>query len=383
VQLIFWQSILSPHQAPYIRALAERPGWNVTVVAERAMTPDRTAIGWAVPNLGAARIVFTTSRRTIETIIRDSPRDSIHVLQGISGCRLVQISFPLLRRRAARSGVVSESGADKGLGAISEVGTALRRARCTLQALRLGASIDFILAMGNEGVRWFRTCGFSSQRVFPFSYATDMPPESMTELGRTRATHEFTVVFVGRLVWLKGGDLLIQALALLPGRNWRVIIVGEGEDRIAWQGLAGELQMSDQVTFTGALPNKEVREVIASADLLVLPTRFDGWGAVVNEALMQGVPVLCSDRCGARDLLADTWRGEVFGAGSIESLREVLARWIARGKRTPELADRIRNWSRCIEGGSVADYFASVLRHVYDGAPRPVAPWFCGGSAHD
>ncbi|MGA3023420.1 MAG: glycosyltransferase [Bryobacteraceae bacterium] len=383
MQLIFWQSILSPHQAPYIRALAARAACNVTVIAERAMTPDRAAIGWTVPNLGAARIVLTTDRRTIETVIQESPRDSIHILQGIRGCRLVEISFPLLRQRSARSGILSESGAAKGLGAVSDVGTTLRRARCTFQALRHAASIDFILAMGNEGVRWFRTCAFSPERIFPFGYVTDASTETTEESEKTRAAREFTIAFVGRLVWLKGGDLLIRSLASAPACNWRLIIVGEGEDRSAWQRLAAKLQISDQVTFTGVLPNKDVKAVIASADLLVLPTRFDGWGTVVNEALMQGVPVLCSDRCGARDLLNEAWRGEVFKAGSVGSLRQALAKWIARGKRTRELTERIRHWSCCIEGESVADYFANVLRHVYDGAPRPIAPWYCSGSTHD
>jgi glycosyltransferase involved in cell wall biosynthesis len=130
----------------------------------------------------------------------------------------------------------------------------------------------------------------------------------------------------------------------------------------------------------GALPNIAAIEWLRHADILLLPsTGKEGWGAVINEALMQGVPVLCSDRCGARDLLAEPWIGEVFKTDSVKSLGDVLARWIVRGKRTPELTKRIQAWSRCIEGDSVADYFASVLRHVYGGAQRPVPQWSWNG----
>jgi phosphatidylinositol alpha-1,6-mannosyltransferase len=153
--------------------------------------------------------------------------------------------------------------------------------------------------------------------------------------------------------------------------------VGDGEGRSTWERLASRLQISDHVTFAGVLPNTEAKAILGRLDLFVLPSRFDGWGAVVNEALMQGVPVLCSDRCGARDLLSESWRGEVFKANSVDSLRDVLSTWIGCGKRTPELTERIKNWSRCIEGESLADYFAKVLGHVYSGAPRPMAPWLC------
>ena len=62
MQLIFWQSILSLQQNSYIRALANRPGWDVTVVAERRMTPGRAELGWAVPDFGQARVVIASER---------------------------------------------------------------------------------------------------------------------------------------------------------------------------------------------------------------------------------------------------------------------------------------------------------------------------------
>ena len=375
MQVIFWQGILSPHLAPIIRALADRSGWAVSVVAERLMTPDRSAIGWSVPDLGGARIVQTMNRRSVEKVVEDAGRDCIHVLQGISGCGLVTMCLPVLRRYGAHVGVLSESGADKGIGLLSDVGSALRRARCRLQAKRYGDDIEFILAMGQDGVTWFKSCDFAANRIFPFCYVTETPTESERDRGSQRDRSCVTVAFVGRLVWLKGGDLLIGALASLTGREWRLIMVGDGEAGSTWRKLARKLNIAERVSFTGTLPNSDARAMIGISDCLVFPTRCDGWGAVVNEALMQGVPVLCSDRCGARDLLSEDWRGELFEGGCIEGLREVLGRWIERGVRSEDATLRIAQWSRCIEGKSVADYFAAVLEHVYGGAPRPVAPW--------
>lgn len=368
MQVVFWQSILSLQQSAYIRALARRPGWDVTVVAERAMTPERAALGWSVPDFGQARLVIA-SEGPGALALRQCGQDAIHVLEGIRGCSMVRSVLPLLRKRSARAGIMFESGDASGLKG------GLRRIAYTWYGLTHATDMDFFLAMGSQGVGWYRRCRFPNSKIYRFAYVTEPPAGRMSETSQPRRTGEVTLAFLGELIPRKGGDLLLGALAALPDHNWRLTITGEGKDRPAWERLAAHLRISDQVTFTGVLPNTEAKAVLGSADLLVLPSRFDGWGVVVNEALMQGVPVLCSDRCGARDLLAETWRGEVFKAGSVESLRDVLARWINRGTRTPELTERIKAWSRCIEGESVADYFAAVLRHVYDGAPRPIAPW--------
>jgi glycosyltransferase involved in cell wall biosynthesis len=240
--------------------------------------------------------------------------------------------------------------------------------------------VQFILAMGRQGVEWYRKCRFPESRIYPFAYVTEANVGRVPEATPPRFTGDVTVAFLGQMIHRKGGDVLLRALASQPDRNWRLRMTGEGESRPSWERLASQLGISDRVTFTGAVPNEEGRALVGSADFLVLPSRFDGWGAVANEALMQGVPVLCSDRCGARDLLAETWRGEIFKAGSVEGLRDALARWINRGKRTPDLTRRIKGWSRCLGGESVADYFAAVLRHVYECAPRPIAPWLCNGS---
>jgi len=376
MRLVFWQSILSQHQSSYIRALANRSGWDVTVVAERRMTPERAALGWSVPDFGQARLVIV-SESPDALAVEQYPQDAIHIMEGIRGFSMVRRVLPLLRKRSARGGIWFESGDAVGLKG------ALRRIVYTWHGLAHSTEIDFFLAMGTQAMDWYRKCHFPDAKLYPFAHVTEPTAGPIPKANQPGRTGEVTVGFLGALIPRKGGDLLLRALAALPNRNWRLIMVGEGESRPIWQRVAAHGRISDHVTFTGVLPNTEAKAVLGHFDLFVLPSRFDGWGAVVNEALMQGVPVLCSDRCGARDLLAEPWRGEVFKADSVESLRDVLARWIDRGKRTPELTQRIKAWSRCIEGESVADYFAAVLRHVYSGAPRPIAPWLRNGSAHD
>jgi len=368
MRLIFWQSFLSLAQSSYIRALASRPGWDVTVVAERRMKPERAALGWTVPDFGAARLrIASEDQRALA--LEQYPPDAIHVLEGLRGLHMVRGVLQPLQKRAARVGILFESGDASGLKG------GLRRIIYSWHGLARCRGIDFFLAIGSQGVNWYRKCLFPNSKIHRFAYVAAPADRRWPEPLQTGPTDQVTLGFLGALIARKGGDLLLCALAGLPARNWRLLVVGDGESRPAWERVAAQRQISHLVTFTGVLPNQEAKAMLSRLDLLVLPSRFDGWGLVVNEALMQGVPVVCSDRCGARDLLGESWRGQAFTTGSVESLRAALAAWIGRGKKTPELADRIKTWSHCIEGDSIADYFAAVLSHVYHGAPRPIAPW--------
>jgi glycosyltransferase involved in cell wall biosynthesis len=152
--------------------------------------------------------------------------------------------------------------------------------------------------------------------------------------------------------------------------------MGEGPEKEKLQRLVARLNLAEQVTFRPFGTKEEVYRLIGQADALVLPSRYDGWGVVVNEALLYGVPVVCTDRCGASDLVRSNWRGFVVKSGSVSELAAALRVLIDCGKRSAELTARIRAWSKRIYGESAADYLVAVLNHVYDNGPRPIPPWY-------
>jgi hypothetical protein len=90
---------------------------------------------------------------------------------------------------------------------------------------------------------------------------------------------------------------------------------------------------------------------------------------------MAGTPVLCSTACGAADLLQQPWLGTVFASGNVGALSTALREWTARGKRTETERQRIRDWSACITGETIARYFLAIMDHLYHGKARPEAPW--------
>jgi len=93
--------------------------------------------------------------------------------------------------------------------------------------------------------------------------------------------------------------LLLDAVATLQkaGREFSLILVGEGREKQTLEQHAAELRLKN-VHFQNAQPPDRMPSVYRSADLLVFPTLQDVWGFVANEAILCGIPVLCSKYAG-------------------------------------------------------------------------------------
>jgi glycosyltransferase involved in cell wall biosynthesis len=104
---------------------------------------------------------------------------------------------------------------------------------------------------------------------------------------------------VGQFVQLKGIDLLLRAAAALQqeGLQFSMLLIGSGPDRQKLEDLAKQLSLQN-VHFESSLKPKEMPSVYRSGDCLVFPTLGDVWGTVANEAVLSGVPVLCSKYAG-------------------------------------------------------------------------------------
>jgi glycosyltransferase involved in cell wall biosynthesis len=112
------------------------------------------------------------------------------------------------------------------------------------------------------------------------------------------------VVQVGRLSIQKGQDRALRALASLADRSVRLRFVGEGPQRVALEQLAIELGVRDRVEYAGSV---DPRPHLRCADVVILPSRWEGMSLVLLEAMAVGAPVIASS-CGGSDALAGCGR---------------------------------------------------------------------------
>jgi glycogen(starch) synthase len=131
------------------------------------------------------------------------------------------------------------------------------------------------------------------------------------------------LLFVGRLVSDKGADLLLQALARLPGR--RLTITGDGPESAILPQQAEAWGVADRVTFTGPKRGEELARLMNAHQVLVVPSRWaEPFGIVALEGAASGCTVVASDGGGLPEAVGPC--GRVFASGDAEVLARVLDR---------------------------------------------------------
>ena len=143
----------------------------------------------------------------------------------------------------------------------------------------------------------------------------------------------FVIGYVGRLLQMKGIDTLLKAVAHLVNRDatgaYRLLIVGQGEDKPGFQKTAETLGIAEQIVWIDAVPPEEVAAYINCMDTLVLPSRTTaGWveffGRVLIEGMACEVPVIGSDSGEIPHVLDGA--GLVFPEGDADALAERIHR---------------------------------------------------------
>jgi glycosyltransferase involved in cell wall biosynthesis len=182
-----------------------------------------------------------------------------------------------------------------------------------------------IAAIGFKAVEVYRSL-FPTIRVFNIPYFCDLEKFSIAAREREKRQKETVdVLFSGQLIERKGVDVLISAFArvshLIP--MLRLQLLGTGPALLSLTKSI-PLHLRDRIQFLGFQQPNAVPEIFAAADALVLPSRHDGWGVVVNEALGAGLPIIVSDRVGARELVKHGCNGLIIHAGDIDSLAGAL-----------------------------------------------------------
>lgn len=148
---------------------------------------------------------------------------------------------------------------------------------------------------------------------------------------------EKIVCFCGYLIERKDVATLVEALRIAKSRTLFKII-GKGPLRDKILELCKSYQI--KVDCKGFFDKEEVLLEIGRSDILVLPSREDSWGLVVNEALSQGTPVVASDNCGASVLLADSDVSAVFPVGDHISLARQIDRLLSGDRNTQRIKAR-------------------------------------------
>jgi len=201
-------------------------------------------------------------------------------------------------------------------------------------------SREYLLSLGAKRERIFVPC---QAAALPGSFS---PQRALAERERHRAGGPPVFLFVGRLSAEKGIPTLLDAFARLRERvaDARLRLAGTGPQRAELDARVDALGIGDAVAFVGSLQDEPLSREYYGATCLVLPSRSEPWGLVVNEALSHGCPTIASDRCGCvPELIVDGVSGYTFPAGDAAALERTMLDAI------DAFADARRTAARCMD----------------------------------
>ncbi|MFC0406622.1 glycosyltransferase family 4 protein [Roseomonas elaeocarpi] len=372
-------NFVAPYRVKLLQSLRDQIG-QLRIFVSTRMEPDRL---WQ-PDWGDLDVVVQKS-----VMLRWRRRRSSKVIQQL----FIHVPYDTLLRLSAYRPDVVISGE---MGARSLQAALYRRSnpRCRLiiwatlsehterdwgparRALRrfILRSTDAVLVNGQSGARYIR----SLEPDLPIQIV-NQPVEtalfSRAPLERSSA-EERRLIFSGRLIAQKGVFELQEGVAewarAHPEREVELVWAGTGEDHAALE--AAPMPGNVRQRFTGHLDYAELAQLYATCGALILPTMWDEWGLVVNEAMASGLPVLGSVYSQAVEEMVEEGRtGWIFDPLRPGSLNGALTRFLdTPPDRLAEMRRRARERGTAISVAGATKQIASVVRGVGSGRPRSV-----------
>ncbi|MDR0606253.1 MAG: glycosyltransferase [Bacteroidales bacterium] len=354
---IFWSNMLCLLHSSFLRNLGYSQ--NVILVAETDLSEEGiNQYCFHVPDYGNVKTIVAPNDKQIDELL--NKKNAIHIFWGVQSFKMPDKVFRLAVSRKLFIGIFSEPYNWLGLKG------KWRWIKYLIFRIRYGKYIRFILTTGERG-RWcFESAGFKRNIIYDWGYFTETPDISIQQ----KQDNDIRLLFIGQICERKNILSLVSICKELNVID-NLQIVGSGHlEKDLLQAIN-----NTKCKYLGKVPNQNISKIIVDSDVLILPSIHDGWGAVVNEALMCGVPVVVSNRCGASILINDI-RGRVF---SIEknNLKDVLQNYITRLPYDINKREKIRDWAmQSITGQVVSQYFVKIMEHVlHNSLPKPVAPW--------
>ena len=138
---------------------------------------------------------------------------------------------------------------------------------------------------------------------------------------------KFYLISIGRLVKRKGYDTLITALSIMRQKEHdaRLILMGDGPERHNLESQSAELNISDRVTFLGAVSDERKFQYLSASDLYVLSSLHEGFGIVLLEAMFCGLAIVSTNDGGQVDIIKDGRNGVLVQPSDADALANAIS----------------------------------------------------------
>lgn len=386
MRIVVWAPEITPHLVDTFTELQRQNGNPILYVTWEKITQLRKDQGWQYQNEVELKVLKINKNQWWRQgckILKENSK-AIHLFVGFWTIRAY---FPLILHAISHNIKISIMNEPYSiiLSGYNEDGNMLKNlAKVMIRPIAYWFAakiINFlskkeppcIFAISLLAKEQFSKLGFKPETIYPFGYFIDRS-DSVNSSQDKRDEKKLRLIFVGSLIFRKGLDTAISALRILNEKGVNV------EFDIYGPGNINKYQVDDlpNVKYCGVIPLQETQLIIANYDLLILPSYHEGWGVVTNEALLQGVPVILSDRVGSKCLVESSSAGVIFKSGNPSDLVGKIISIATDPSKLSELRSRAKEVAEEIQPAKAAEYILKVLQFHYENKTadqRPCAIW--------
>ncbi len=145
------------------------------------------------------------------------------------------------------------------------------------------------------------------------------------------------LLFIGRVVYQKGLDIIFEALSGLMEFPWQLTIVGDGPERERLVALAAQFGIQDRVDWVGWKHNSELVSYYQDATVFINPSRHEGMPNAVLEAMSMGLPVIATQIAGNEELVVHDETGKLIPPDDSQALQAAILALLEDEKHREQL----------------------------------------------
>jgi len=379
LKIVSWHPVLTDHQSYTLEALRQAAACDLKIFVADKEHSDRKTQGWTNPHALSMPTTLIPRKSWHSFVFQQlsQNRNAVHFFGSPFEQPRMIITLLMALFMGIKVYLISEPYSPISVGYqddrhrwVDWIKGKLRPVVYRIYGIILCRRVAGVFAISPLAVTQYRRLGIPRKKIFPFGYFVPYSDADCSIIA-TSENHRgacFNLVFVGTLISRKGLDVLIRAVRnlLAEGAAISLDVYGSGDTSLYDFD-------SSSIRYLGAIPFGCAQAVIENYDLFVLPSRYDGWGVVVNEALMVGVPVVCSSAVGAAAMVKKWACGSVFESENVSELElsisavatnpELLAGMRANAKRAAA------SLQPSVAGGYMAAAIASHSDDITYGCP--------------
>ena len=236
---------------------------------------------------------------------------------------------------------------------------------------------DYAFCVGTAQINYLKTLNFNIERIFKVSWYAVDSEQILAAFSESFAKRINTIeklnlmnknfIYAGRLSAEKNLKTLISAFKEVKnngGKDWGLIIVGDGADREELEKIV-RVQNIPNVFFAGGVFWKDVPKYYALSDVFILPSLSEPWGLVVNEAMICGLPVIVSKKAGSAELIKENENGFIFNPNDKSGLISIMLKFtnneVDAKKMSESSKNMIKNYSPKKSAEGIIKSIISIL----------------------